>query len=182
MSRYYYQCNWCLTTFVTEEKVRDARCAVCDRSVQCLGPVEGQRWVNEEYLAPCDGRCTGALGPKCNCKCRGENHGSGKVVAFVTDGGVVKLIPPDAAAATRAREIGEALDNLRNACAARYGLSYKQYSSGQWVSNKPHWYDLEWIFARVDDIFSLKTHTTRLARLAKLAAVVQNGNIYELRY
>jgi len=23
----------------------------------------------------CDGRCTGAVGPACDCKCGGENHG-----------------------------------------------------------------------------------------------------------
>jgi len=25
----------------------------------------------------CDGRCTGAVGPACDCKCGGENHGGG---------------------------------------------------------------------------------------------------------
>jgi hypothetical protein len=24
----------------------------------------------------CDGRCTGAVGPACDCKCGGENHGA----------------------------------------------------------------------------------------------------------
>ena len=36
--------------------------------------------LSPEYLTPCDGRCTNAKGPSCDCKCHGANHGTGRLI------------------------------------------------------------------------------------------------------
>jgi|ERR1051325_3043711 hypothetical protein len=58
-----------------------------------MGKVHRNRLVNIELQTPCDGRCTGAQGPSCDCQCGGANHGSNKLVEVIRDAGA---IPKDA--------------------------------------------------------------------------------------
>lgn len=43
--------------------------------------------VEDQYLTPCDDRCTHAAGPKCDCHCGCKNHGSKRVIHVVRDMG-----------------------------------------------------------------------------------------------
>lgn len=45
-----------------------------------IGPTRYGRLLTPEERAPCDGRCTNARGPNCDCRCGGVNHGSQRVV------------------------------------------------------------------------------------------------------
>ncbi|CAM6003868.1 unnamed protein product [Sphagnum balticum] len=54
--------------------------------------VQGDKYVKTENRPPCDGRCTHASGPHCDCMCHGANHGTGKMVTTVVVGGKVKAI------------------------------------------------------------------------------------------
>ena len=49
-----------------------------------------QQLVIERIAAPCDGRCTNASGPDCDCVCGGENHGSRRLVVIRSDGGSIR--------------------------------------------------------------------------------------------
>lgn len=42
---------------------------------ECGEPVTAERLHTADSIAPCDGRCMGAVGPRCECSCEGENHG-----------------------------------------------------------------------------------------------------------
>ncbi|MET0263379.1 MAG: hypothetical protein ABW223_10810, partial [Rariglobus sp.] len=55
-------------------------CGVCAGALEPMGYV--YRAVKGGGDCPCDYRCTGALGPSCNCRCEGANHGSGLVVGL----------------------------------------------------------------------------------------------------
>lgn len=48
-------------------------------------------------------RCTGAVGPSCDCPCGGVNHGSGLLVLVEATTTVPRLTPPGDGAAARAR-------------------------------------------------------------------------------
>ena len=52
-----------------------------------MGEVIGQRIGWHVSESPCDGRCTGAKGPTCDCPCGGINHGTGRVVVRKVDAG-----------------------------------------------------------------------------------------------
>lgn len=45
-----------------------------------MGKVDTGRFLQPQYESPCDGRCTNARGPNCDCQCHGANHGSGRLV------------------------------------------------------------------------------------------------------
>lgn len=72
-------------------------CPLCGAAGDCrkgtshgiMGLVQGRRLRQEDLSPVCDGRCTNARGPSCDCKCRGENHGSQRVVARTIDAGVI---------------------------------------------------------------------------------------------
>jgi hypothetical protein len=85
---YYHKCHDCLTAFSSTEKKIDE--CDCGGSVFFMGQVHGDRYVKVEDRPVCDGRCTHACGPSCDCACGGANHGSGKVVQTIVAEGKVK--------------------------------------------------------------------------------------------
>lgn len=48
-----------------------ARCGECGSADLRVNVVAGRLVRNK----PCDGRCMGATGPRCECECGGQNHG-----------------------------------------------------------------------------------------------------------
>ena len=92
---YYHKCSECLTAFSsTEPKIDECDCACTD--VTCMGKVYGNSYQQTANRPACDGRCTHASGPVCDCGCLGVNHGTGRLVATVIREGKVKVIDPSA--------------------------------------------------------------------------------------
>lgn len=90
MARAYYRCEDCLTIAAAEAVAeRNCVCGLCGGRVECMGLVHGDRLVKSALECPCDGRCTSARGPHCDCHCGGRNHGSGLLVRVVRDVGPV---------------------------------------------------------------------------------------------
>ena len=85
---YYHKCHDCLTAFSSTEKKIDE--CDCGGAVFYMGQVHGDRFVKIEDRPACDGRCTHACGPSCDCACGGANHGTGKVVQTIVAEGKVK--------------------------------------------------------------------------------------------
>jgi hypothetical protein len=87
---YYHKCDDCLTPFSSTERHIDL--CDCDGHVTFMGVVQGDKYVKTENRSPCDGRCTHACGPICDCQCGGANHGTGRLVQVVVKEGKVKAI------------------------------------------------------------------------------------------
>ena len=91
---YYHKCNDCLTPFASTEPKIDT--CDCLGSVTFMGIVHGDKYVQTANRAPCDGRCTQASGPVCDCGCGGVNHGTGRVVSTIVKEGKVQVVDPSA--------------------------------------------------------------------------------------
>lgn len=91
---YYHKCNDCLTPFASTERHIDE--CDCTGAVTFMGVVHGDTYTQTANRAPCDGRCTHAMGPTCDCGCGGVNHGTGRVVSTVVKEGKVKVVDPSA--------------------------------------------------------------------------------------
>ena len=117
--RHYYRCRSCCFVVALEGKLESTvnettggteyklRC-VCDGKLELLGRVCRARrgLVLDSERCACDGRCTNAPGPSCDCKCGGGNHGTGRMVPIEIDaGGIPRLVVGAAAevAACKAR-------------------------------------------------------------------------------
>jgi hypothetical protein len=92
-----------------EQAKTQARAVELSREVPC--PACGKAWSQDYYSGPrptlmgrvnarnrlmvtglecpCDGRCTGAVGPNCDCSCGGANHGSHRLITVNKDAGAV---------------------------------------------------------------------------------------------
>jgi hypothetical protein len=89
---YYHKCDDCLTTFSSTERHIDL--CDCEGKVTFMGVVHGDKYVQTSNKAPCDGRCTHAMGPVCDCGCGGINHGTGRTVQTVIKEGKVQVVDP----------------------------------------------------------------------------------------
>ena len=114
-TRWFYRCCDCLTVSAADQNLEQkwdrthwapaATCGACGGPVENMGRVEGPRLVKDAELCPCDMRCTHAQGPKCSCKCGGENHGSGCMVPVKIDQGPLPVLAnPDTAKAKQTAE------------------------------------------------------------------------------
>jgi len=179
MTRYYYRCSDCLSTVVLEEKLPVVECA-CGGRLELLGPVTNVgRWRRVEDRPPCDGRCTGARGPKCDCSCGGKNHGTRLLVTVERDGGVARVRLPDPEAIRRAEEYRAAIARVRQALARTFGYLYERFVAGQYVPETAYWF-MRNVHTELQAISCLKTHTARMRRLAELAERVDAGKeVYE---
>lgn len=87
--RHYWRCIDCLQVGAASERPAAMQCADCGGTLEYMGRVQADRLVREEERCPCDHRCTGAIGPNCECKCGGENHGTRRMMTVLRDGGPV---------------------------------------------------------------------------------------------
>ena len=167
---HYYRCPVCLSTMTAEERLYSAECGACGGLLHYLGPVtDAGSWLDIRYRPACDGRCISARGPKCDCKCRGENHGRGLLVPVVREGGKVKLVPADAAAVKRAEEYRSALREVYNVLDTLFGEQHQRFREGRWVPSSVAWHELRRTYRELEEIAGLATHRTRIQRLRELA-------------
>jgi hypothetical protein len=143
INKFFYRCDDCLTVAVTIEKLpavynergyaHYATCDACGGQCDYMGQVEGNHLVRTALECPCDGRCTGALGPSCDCSCGGENHGSGLLVEVVKDGHLPRLMTSKDAL-VKALAFRALYAEVDAAWTARYGyltnLKRQQYLDG----------------------------------------------------
>jgi hypothetical protein len=93
--RFYIRCYDCLSVsaldnsndfFTMKKELRSYKC-LCNGNLELMGHVQATRLVTDSLGAPCDGRCTNAKGPICDCHCFGANHGTQKLVVWTKDAG-----------------------------------------------------------------------------------------------
>lgn len=164
-TKYYWRCSDCLSGAVTTETIEAEApviCTLCEGPVRMLGPVDtsGTRWADVRHLTPCDGRCTHARGYRCDCACRGANHGTKLVVTVERIGGAVRLeLSFDTKGAVeRAEEFRAARAKLRDAITARYGRHWTGY-----------WRD------SFRELAEMATHQGRMKRIARLHRDLERG-------
>lgn len=174
--RHYYRCGDCLTPQVIEGRRIDSAMCACGGTIGHIGAVRLHRVVRLEDHAVCDGRCTGATGPSCDCQCGGEHHGSGRVVTVVVaDLGAARLTAVDAdkqiARGTEFRAARDALDHAVRTCRiaeafalARAGLHIPDYGS---YKQTRHVHD------RRSHALALRSHAGRIRALQALTEYVR---------
>jgi len=91
-TRHFWKCPLCLTVAATEgNNVSSLNCGHCKVSMNYMGRVSQNRLVQTHERCACDARCTGAVGPSCDCVCGGVNHGRNAVVEVTVDCGPVPV-------------------------------------------------------------------------------------------
>lgn len=99
MARHFFRCLDCLSVAAVDNPVPDRgwrqrytiECGACGGLLDHMGEVSGRSLIQRRTGCPCDGRCTGAIGPNCECSCGGENHGTGRLVEIIKGVGPVPV-------------------------------------------------------------------------------------------
>lgn len=181
-SRHFYRCHDCLTVAVTTEKLREVRdergnyrlalCGACGGHIEYMGVTRRDYLVKQELRCACDGRCTNAIGPNCDCQCGGENHGTGRVVLVDKEHGPIPQLKID----PQAREKGEAFRALKArvwaAYTAKYGRVNEKRNAGEWIDNWAFYMDGQRIAKRIRAASEL-TSTARVKKLEAIYAELQ---------
>jgi len=95
--RHYHKCQVCAEPVAIEGPRLSAlpACSYCGGQLRYMGQVDGNRFARTEERTACDERCTQAVGPDCNCRCMGANHGTGRVVTVVVESGIARITTPN---------------------------------------------------------------------------------------
>lgn len=139
--RHCWRCADCLTVAFTPgyiEPTRNERgynhfaeCGACGGDVEYLGPVNKHYLIFQtEIRCACDGRCTGAIGPSCDCQCGGENHGTGAVVEVVTRIDKLPHVMMPTGAIEKAATYRALVADFRAAWDSRYGYATQEKRAG----------------------------------------------------
>lgn len=165
VNRWFYRCRDCLAVVAIDSEtplrpywhVPQATCAACKGDMELMGRVSRDHaaLVKDEERCACDARCTHAMGPNCDCKCGGENHGTGKVVEVVVVVGGVPVISVEATA-----------DLLRIATQWRQAIALVEAAKTA-ISDKPKFDSVDYTKMRIlkDAVHRarlLRTHDSRM--------------------
>lgn len=175
--RWYVRCSDCLSVAAVDAGAppRDATCA-CGGKIESMGKVTrfGRLHVATREETPCDDRCTGAQGPKCDCPCSGENHGSGRVVEIEVTTGVPRIVMLDIAQSqARAAEYRAALAEATASVESRHGrgrVAGEAKLAGSWIGTDEYgtMRQYHYALASVRRAKALRTHKGRLRALAAI--------------
>jgi hypothetical protein len=117
-----------------------------------MGQVKGDKYELIENRPACDGRCTHAHGPHCDCECGGVNHGTGMVVATVIKEGKVKAVNFSDEDMLRAYKYRE----LKNYAEGQYTKFFSK-GTDPWGANKMR--------RELDKIIAMRVYDPRLKAL-----------------
>lgn len=103
MDRHFLKCAYCerpmSVNAASGEEVKfilSQKCPLCgELALRYMGRVEKTNIVRSGVKSACDLRCTNAVGPKCDCVCLNENHGTHRLVVFDRVVGLLKVVEKD---------------------------------------------------------------------------------------
>lgn len=167
--RHFFRCFDCLAVMAVNpadyDEVRKSAVCSCGGELSEMGAVTHKTVVTSQ--SPCDYRCTNAHGPECDCPCRGANHGSGAVVKVVrSESQAPRLESPSAG---RAMEFHLAQDAAIEAFESTYPGARAKFKAGIYIPQRAVWDACRTFKDAFLSASDLKTHSTRIERLTKLA-------------
>lgn len=174
VGRFFYRCPECVSIFAveSENEIAGLLCSVCNMTTESMGRVEGTRLVFDGEACPCDARCTSARGPKCDCFCKGENHGTNLLVPVVRDAGPVPTVTPidPVAARRRSDEFRNVASDVRELIGLKYGEIFAAKRSGAYLSGRSYagWSEGVEFLRAIGKARSMKTHPGRMKKASEI--------------
>lgn len=198
MDRYYLSCTYCerpLSVNVevgnTIEEIAESACPLCnEKALRIMGRVEKNDIVRERVKAPCDLRCTNAIGPKCVCDCNCQNHGTKKLVRYNKFFRKLEVVEQDLLNnnekyLARIKRMAVAKINIKERVLAflewKYGESVKKCKR-EWFGYGSKEYDdytkYHKIKERIDKIEDFRSIQKKINQLVKLIPQIGNNLDY----
>ncbi len=190
----FFRCKDCLGVWTLELPMQSyfrgftrpesmpSECPYCQSNEwEWLGFAQLDSMVKPESYCPCDDRCTHAMGPKCDCKCCGANHGIGSLWTIKRVGNTSVYESKGEFAKRQIEKYKiQALQYkcLYNECLClvheKFGNLFKAYKNREWIQNFNDYLKGKNFLTEVQKTKELKTHNSRMKKLEK---VLKNFNI-----
>jgi len=172
---HYYRCNVCLKPLTAEARHQVITCHICEGKAVYLGRAgAGNHLLQDREKCPCDLRCTNAIGPNCDCKCGGLNHGTGLIVEVTETVGTIPKANgrPDFKHKAMAEEYRKALASFAAACRDRYGPDCFDAFGTPRMTGRDYW---QYTKARKMKIEAqaMKSQSHRIEKLRTAASYIQ---------
>ena len=185
MPKHFFKCWDCLEPFAIESdkrftihtKVSGVKCPFCGGNTFYMGKVEGVRLLTQETQCACDERCTNAVGPICDCKCHGANHGTHRVVEVTIDMGGVpqpKFVEREECV-ERAAEFIQALALAHKTFENRHAEIIKLVKANKWVKDYKAWRAMYEAQQALLKFKVLRTHKGRMKKIEEF--LLKEGGI-----
>lgn len=187
LHRWFVRCDGCLSVSMIERPkgkrneylpdgfdtpAQTVKCGLCDGRVKVMGRVirHGKSLLTDTtFRTPCDDRCTNAPGPKCECQCGGENHGTGRLVEVKHEDKIPKVHPiaPEAAR-QRAAEFTSAYEHAKARLPYR-GIAERK-AAGEYLERSEYglWVEREGYAQALRHAKGLTSHKGRMKAIAEL--------------
>lgn len=103
VNRHFLKCSFCERPMSVNAEngeeikfILEQACPLCgEKALRYMGRVEKTNLVKNGIKSACDLRCTNAIGPKCDCVCSNENHGTHRLVVFSKVVGKLEVVEKD---------------------------------------------------------------------------------------
>jgi hypothetical protein len=103
MNRHFIRCSFCERPLSVNVETREdlglilnQGCPLCgEKALRYMGQVRKTDIIKQGVKSACDKRCTLAVGPKCDCPCNNENHGTHRLVVFDKVVGKLEVVERD---------------------------------------------------------------------------------------
>lgn len=191
--RWYFKCEWCERPFACEcpredvEAVRKANCPLCgEAKVRVMGRVEKSNIVRGGVRAACDLRCTNSVGPRCDCRCNCEFHGTHKLVSFDKIVGKLAVVNKDLlndneAYLARIKRMALAKNSIKVKVITFLNYQYRvilaetKEKGGYWkLSSEDYWKYLKYkeMLKKIDKLEDLKSIQRKINSLTHLIPTI----------
>jgi hypothetical protein len=169
--RHYFRCHDCLMTVCIDLQNRrdDLMCGICNGRLEWMGQVQGQRYHHIVEVCDCNEICQQAQGPKCTCRCGGENHGKMKYHTYISAIGQIHVTPEGdtekhlAIALEYRAAVDAAIDRIHSL------PHYNDYCNRVWL-DRAAWDKIHNAEYQLNAARKGKMQKSRIAKLSKVAA------------
>ncbi len=150
-NRHFLKCAFCerpmSVNAETPQEIQfilEQECPLCgELALRYMGRVEKTNLVRNGVRSACDLRCTNAIGPKCDCVCSNENHGTHRLVVFSKVVGKLEVVEKDLlnnneSYLARIRRMADAKNRIKVKVITF--LTYKNRNILQWLRDNKNTY------------------------------------------
>ncbi|MGH7974960.1 MAG: hypothetical protein ACREBR_05515 [bacterium] len=197
MNRHFLRCTYCerpMSVNVADQAelqfILEQKCPLCgELALRYMGRVQNTNLVKTGVKSACDLRCTNAIGPKCDCVCSNENHGTHRLVTFDRVVGKLEVVEKDLlnnneSYLARIKRMAEAKNRIKVKVVTFLNYRYREAIAGVKLRENRYNYELwgkydkyKTILKKLDKIEDLVSIQRKVNTLAKM--IPQIGSTLE---
>jgi hypothetical protein len=160
--------------------ILEQACPLCgELALRYMGRVEKTNLVRNGVKSACDLRCTNAIGPKCDCVCCNENHGTHRLVVFSKVVGKLEVVEKDLlndneTYLARIKRMALAKNSIKvkviTFLTYKYRVVLENYKTKKYLENEDYWkhYEYKQMLQKIDKLEDLKSIQRKINTLTHL--------------